>query len=266
VVLAALALTAAACGERPEPVGRSAHAYPVAVEGATGRETVLVDRPERVVALGRRMHELLARLGVRARLASSADAVQTADLVAAWESDSLGAARVRGQAPVYIAPDESIRDVERALIDLGLLVNRPLRARRLVQRIEARRRTITAAVRNQPVATAFVDLGFFTTIAGRSLAGDLIRQARGHSVAGPAPDPGPFEVVQLVRVDPDVYIATDNSGTTLTSLRNDPRLRGLRAVRAGRFGTIPLRFLQPGPHVDEGLERIARLLHPNAFR
>jgi iron complex transport system substrate-binding protein len=212
------------------------------------------------------MHELLDELGVRARLASSADAVRAADLVAAWASDSLGAARARRQAPVYVAPDESIRDVERAAIDLGLLVDRPERARRLVQTIEARRRRIAAAVRDQPVVTTFIDLGFFTTIAGRSLAGDLVRQARGHSVAGPAPDPGPFEVVQLVRVDPDVYIATDDSGTTLTSLRNDPRLSELRAVREGRFGTIPLRFLQPGPHLGDGLERIARLLHPDAFR
>jgi iron complex transport system substrate-binding protein len=212
------------------------------------------------------MQELLDQLGVRARLAPSADAVRAADLVAAWASDSLGAARVRRQAPVYVAPDESIRDVERAVIDLGLLVDRPVRARRLVRTIEARRRKIAAAVRNQPVVTAFIDLGFFTTIAGRSLAGDLVRQARGHSVAGPAPDPGPFEVVQLVRVDPDVYIATDDSGTTLASLRNDPRLSELQAVREGRFGTIPLRFLQPGPHLAEALERIARLLHPNAFR
>jgi iron complex transport system substrate-binding protein len=212
------------------------------------------------------MRELLDQLGVRARLASSADAVRAADLVAAWASDSLGAARARRQAPVYVAPDESIREVERAVIDLGLLVDRPVRARRLVQTIEARRSRIAAAVRDQPVVTVFIDLGFFTTIPGRSLGGDLVRQARGHSVAGPAPDPGPFEVIQLVRVDPDVYIATDDSGTTLASLRNDPRLSELRAVREGRFGTIPLRFLQPGPHLGEGLERIARLLHPNAFR
>jgi len=37
-------------------------------------------------------------------------------------------------------------------------------------------------------------------------------------------------------------------------------------VRDGRFEILPQRFVQAGPQIGNGLARVARILHPNAFR
>src|SRR5205085_5616659 len=70
--------------------------------------------------------------------------------------------------PVYFAPQNSIRDVEHAVTQLGLLVGRPVAARRLVHRIEGARRQVAARLRRAPRVSVFVDTGFFTTVPDTS--------------------------------------------------------------------------------------------------
>jgi hypothetical protein len=53
-------------------------------------------------------------------------------------------------------------------------------------------------------------------VSSRGLLGDLIREAHGKSVAGPSPEPGPFPLGRLQEFDPEVYLATSDSGRTLT--------------------------------------------------
>jgi ABC-type Fe3+-hydroxamate transport system substrate-binding protein len=77
---------------------------------------------------------------------------------------------------------------------------------------------------------------------------------------------GPIDLADLLQLDPDAYLATSDSMLTLADLRRNPRTRKLRAVRKGRFMVVNVDLLQPGPQIGEGLTRIARLLHPNAFR
>jgi iron complex transport system substrate-binding protein len=112
----------------------------------------------------------------------------------------------------------------------------------------------------------FVDTGFFTTVSDQSLVGDLIREARGRNVAGQQEDAGPVELRELAELNPRVYIATSDSGTTLRDLRRKAGTRKLPAVRRGRFAIVDAALLEPGPRVGDGLVAIARALHPDAFR
>lgn len=269
VIALGFVLLATACGERAEPTGAEAPLYPVTVQGAGPRATVVREAPQQIVAFGAGMLDVLSVLGVGTRVVEGTreKARPEADLVVAWSSsDVAGVERAARGRPVYLGPDESVRKVERAIVELGLLVGEPLRARELVAAIERRRLEVTGRIAGRPAVTVFIDLGFFTTLSDRSLAGDLIRQAGGRSIAGPTPEPGPFNLKELARLDPDVYIATTDSGTTLADLRADPRTRGLTAVRKGRFGIIAPELLEPGPRLAESLEALAQLLHPDAFR
>ena len=273
---------ATACGERDEPTGPGLELYPVTVASAGDRPLVVHSPARRIAVLSPGPHEILRSLGAGRRIAGmpvdSGGVIRIEELrrlkpdliVTSPSVDEMQLSRAAAAAdvPVHVAPGESIREVKRAITQLGLITNQPAGARRLVRDIEAKRRLVQreVEVRQLPPVTVFVDVGFFTTVSDHSLIGDLIREARGRNVAGPRPDPGPVDLRELERLDPDVYIATSDSGTTLAVLKRNPRTRRLRAVREGRFVIVDTALLEPGPRIGEGLLEIARVLHPDAFR
>jgi ABC-type Fe3+-hydroxamate transport system substrate-binding protein len=293
-LLVACAGLAAGCGERGEPTGLQVSLYPVTVTGAEGRPVRMERDARRVVVLTPAAARVLAAVGAgRTIVGAPAGAARRLSSRPLQVVDSRGGIRFgqlerlrpdvvvgsplysaadlrrageAAEAPVYVAPEGSIREVERAISDLGLIVGRPIPARRLVGRIEARRARVLEQLGAAPLVSVFVDTGFFTTVSDRSLIGDVIRTARGRNVAGPAPEPGPFDLDELVRRNPRVYVATSESETTLRTLRRNPKTKRLAAVRAGRFATVRAELLEPGPELGRGIAALTRILHPDVFR
>lgn len=273
-----LLLAGTACGERPEPTGALAQSYPVTVQGGGDRPTIVRSAPRRIVPVGAGPRAVLAGLGLGRRVITVNDtlvglplvgAIRHAKpdlIVASSETDPLDLARARSAtgAQVYVEPAGSLDDVVQAIGELGLLVGKPVDARRLTARIEAQRQAVAKDVAGTPLVTAFVDTGDFSTISSRSLLGNLIELAHGASVAGASPEQGPFPLGRLLRVDPDVYLATAGSGRTLRQLRRHATVRRLKAVRAGRFAVLPADATVAGPGVGRALRQVARALHPDA--
>jgi ABC-type Fe3+-hydroxamate transport system substrate-binding protein len=275
-----LLLAASGCGERSEPTGPQARVYPVTVQDAADRNLVVRAPSRRVAVLFPAAGSILRALGAGSLVVGSPLTVrQTLDVaklrrlkpdlvVAADGTDERVLSRVAAaaKARIYLAPVDSIRAVERSITGLGLLVGRPVAARGVVHRIEAKRRAVARRLAREPVVSTFVDTGFLTTVSDNTLAGDLIREAHGSNIAGPDPDPGPFDPGRLRELNPDVYLATSDAEVDLPGLRRDPDTKRLKAVRDGHFGIVDVRLLQPGPQIGAALEQIARLLHPDAFR
>jgi iron complex transport system substrate-binding protein len=270
-----LVLGGSACGERSEPTGPNAHLYPVTV--TTERPIVVNEPAKRIVVLDPAAESILNGLGVGGRVvlkqmegAFDVRAVRRArpDLIVAApdasEHDLSRAAAATG-AIVYTAPGDSIRQVERAITQLGLLTGRPVAARRLVRRTENRRHLVAERLARVANVSVFVDTGFMTTVPDQSLIGDVLREAHGTNVFGDTSQAGPVDIPDLLRLDPQVYLATSDSEVTLKDLRVGPT-RKLRAVRDGRFVVADAVLLQPGPRIGDGLMQVARLLHPDAFR
>jgi cobalamin transport system substrate-binding protein len=277
VAAALLAIGATGCGERAEPTGPTVNLYPLTL--LNGDRRLIVTGPaERIAALDRPTASIVRALGAGGRIVAGPIGVRPdfaalrrarPDLiVAADTTDAQVLDRVATvtHARVYTAPGNSIRQVERAITQLGLLTGRPVQARALVHGIETRRALVTARLAGVRSVTVFVDTGFFTTVPDESLIGDLVRQAHATNVAGQAASGVPVEIAQLRHYDPDVYVALSDSGLTLADLRRDPRTRRLRAIRNGRFVILGAGLVQPGPQIGDGLVRLARLLHPDAFR
>jgi iron complex transport system substrate-binding protein len=275
-----LLLGATACGERAEPTGSLVQVYPVTVQGAGDRAAVVSAVPRRIVPLGAGPRGILKALGLEKRTVTVNDSLVGLPLVgeirrahpdlivASSDTDPLDLARARTatKATIYVEPGSSLDDVVEAVGDIGLLTNQPLAARHVTAAIQKTRRQVAARLQGEPTVTVFVDTGDFSTVSTRSLFGDLIREAHGESVAGVSPEPGPFPLRRLVQLDPEVYLATSDSGRTLKGLRAQPGTKGLRAIRSGRFDIVSTAVVTPGPKVGQALVEIARILHPNAFR
>jgi ABC-type Fe3+-hydroxamate transport system substrate-binding protein len=277
-VAAFLLLAGSACGQRHEPTGALVQSFPVTVQGGGDRPTVVRAAPRRIVPVGPGPRAVLDALGLGRRVVRVNDTLVGLPLVAAIrharpdlivassDTDPLDLARARTAtgAAVYVEPASGIKDVVQAIGEIGLITSRPVQARRLTAAIEAKRRAVAARVASAPATTAFVDTGGFSTISTRSLLGDLIQLARGRSVAGVSPEQGPFPLQRLVQLDPDVYLATADSGRTLSQLRSHGFVRRLRAVRTGRFAVLSADATVAGPHIGRALEEVAQILHPDA--
>lgn len=294
-LLVAAALLCAACGERSEPLGTVAQTYPVSVHGAGDRPTVLKQRAERIVVLDPGPTETLLALGVGPRLVGVPDGLAKGEAAEAREVvrptgqvdvdavvrlkpdlivttstiDELDVARAQREsgAAVYVQPDNSIVNIEQGTIDLGFLTGEAARGRQLVGKIELQVAQVEDRMTEAARVSVFVDTGFFITVPERSLLGDLVRIAKGESIAGANAGQGPFPIKEIVRANPDVYLATSDARVTLAGLREQDGLSRIKALRKHRLEVVPVGLVtRAGARIGEGLMAVAKALHPNAFR
>lgn len=284
-----LALVAAACGERPEPLAAELSPYPATVRGA-GEEPVVVEAPpRRVVALTPAAAELAAALGAGERLVgvpsgvavpgateartvvrpsglfevSEVAALDPDAILASPEADPDLLARVarRTGALVYLHPNTSIRDVVRAALELGFVLGEPVAARRLAASIRRDVARVDAAVAGRPPVRVFVDLGFFVPAPPDSLVADLVRRAGGILVPAGRNEPAALTPCQVVRLDLDLVLLVVEPGdpprppaTAFAACPAEVRQETVAAERVARAG----------PEIAAGLADVARALHGDA--
>jgi cobalamin transport system substrate-binding protein len=289
LLLLFVAAIASGCGARSEPLGPLAQEYPVRVEGAGDRAAVLTAPAERIVVLDPGSAELLVALGAGERLVGvpagldepppEADLVVQAtgqvsvdgairlqpDLIVATPTvDQVDVARTEREsgAVAYVQPASSVDDVVRGVIELGFLAGEAAAARALAGSIREEVGQVERRVAGAASVPVFIDTGFLITVPERSLIGDLVRRARGQSVAGLNPGPEPFEACEVARLEPAVLLLVVEPGRPADSpsFRNCPRGADIRVER------VPADLvLRPGPQLGEALAAVARALHPDAF-
>jgi ABC-type Fe3+-hydroxamate transport system substrate-binding protein len=153
-------------------------------------------------------------------------------------------------------------DVERGVLELGFLLAKAPEARRLVGNMRRAATRIETRLATESVVPVFVDTGFLITISDRSLAGDLVRRARGRNVAGANPSPEPFKPCEVVGLGARVVIVVRERG-------RQPPAADFGACPGGRrirVAKISSELFLPGPNVAKALEAVAHALHPDAFR
>jgi len=96
----------------------------------------------------------------------------------------------------------------------------------------------------------------------------LIARAGGQNIgASLSSEWGQISLEELIRQDPDLMIlGTANYGETPEKVRQRPGWNRLRAVREGRIYPINADLIsRPGPRIVDGLEALARIIHPELF-
>lgn len=162
--------------------------------------------------------------------------------------------------------DDSFSDIFANIRDLGAASGHPAQARALVASLQAKTRALRATeiAGGRPRVFVVIQAQPIWTVGPQSYIATLVALAGGTNAVESLPQPyAQYSAEALVRLQPDVIVATNDSGLT-SALSREP-WRSLRAVARRRvYVTADDAILvRPGPRYNEGLAwLIERLRQP----
>jgi iron complex transport system substrate-binding protein len=264
-----------------------------------GREVTLAAPPARIISLVPSVTETLYALGAEERLVGVTDfcdyppAARQRPSVGGMVNPNLEAivalkpdlviATTEGNReetfaqlerlgiPTYLVAVHLVSDVTDLIARLGALTGREHAAGPVLARLERRIEAVKRAVAPRPRPRVLYVLWPEPLIVpGRTaLVTELIRLAGGEPVTAGEADAYPrYSLEAAVAKAPDVILLANHGANTgpidETKWR---RLASLPAIRAGRLHRVDGNLLHRyGPRVVDGLEQLARAIHPEAFK
>lgn len=177
--------------------------------------------------------------------------------------------------PVFAVTPDSFGGVLKSLQSLGRVLKADQEAGRLVQHIRERVSAVRRVVqgRSRPRVLYLVWSEPLVAAGPATFVGDLLEMAGGENILRERsvayPHLGWEEVVGRA---PEVILVAEHREPDRPAAgvggprSNWSRWQGIPAVRSGRVLELPGdTILRPGPRVAEGLEVLARAIHPEAF-
>ena len=140
---------------------------------------------------------------------------------------------------------------------------------RLVEKITAQFDKVKRRIAPAPRRSTLLAVGLrpLVAVGGKNFLDELITLAGGENIAGNASQPwlnlpDEYVVAKAPQVIIQAGMGSDASGPT----RQWSDLKSIPAVKERRVYTYNSdKILRPGPRIGEGLEEIARLIHPECF-
>ena len=171
---------------------------------------------------------------------------------------------------VFVTDPHDLEGMFRSIDRIGQILGHTEQATQLVKKLRERTNAVEQAVKHaKPVRVFYQVSGEPLYAAGRdAFVTDLMRRAGAVSVTADVPGAWPkYSSESALAAKPDAIILPTGgsmgaaNSTVAEALRNSP------AALAGRVYRINDDYLaRPGPRLVDGLEAIARALHPEAFK
>jgi cobalamin transport system substrate-binding protein len=140
---------------------------------------------------------------------------------------------------------------------------------RLVRKLTLQFDKVTNRVAHTPRRSTLMVVGLrpLVAVGGKNFLDELITLAGGANIARNAPQPWlnlPDEYV--VAKAPQIIIEAGMGSDTAAPARHWSDLKSIPAVKERRVYTYNSdKILRPGPRIGDGLEELARLIHPECF-
>jgi iron complex transport system substrate-binding protein len=163
----------------------------------------------------------------------------------------------------------SVNDILSSIKSIARLLGSPEAGEKLVDKITLQFDEIKKRVASAPRRTTLLAVGLrpLVVVGGKNFINELIFFAGGENIAGNADQPWlnlPDEYV--VAKAPQVIIEAGMGSERGDSAKHWDDLKSIPAVREHRvYAYQSDKILRPGPRIGEGLEEIARLVHPECF-
>lgn len=289
----AVALWVAALGLLAALPAAAAPGFPLTVRDALGRRVTVPRPPQRIVSTAPSVTEVLFALGLGRRVVGVSDAddyppeglrgkarvggvILNAERILTLRPDLVvGVAGLQqGQLerlirlglPVLAVEARSLEETFAQVHLLGRVTGRAPAAEQLVAGLRTRTAEVMRRVQGRAGPRVYVEIWDqpLQTAGAGTFIHDLVRRAGGRNLFADLrgwPQVAPEAVILR---DPEVILLT-YPGRRRLVVR--PGWARVSAVRAGRVHEVDASLIsRPGPRLVDGLEQIARLLHPGAFR
>ncbi|MFQ5924426.1 MAG: ABC transporter substrate-binding protein [Dehalococcoidia bacterium] len=263
-----------------------------------GRTVTIAETPGRVVSLAPSITEILFALGLGDRVVGVTDysdypeealakprvggywqpslekiVALTPDLLLMTERpDLISEFENLGLTFVVLDPDDMdgiLKNIEL----IGQITGVEQRAEALTADMEARIEAVVAKTGEAPKPRVFYvidasDPSKPWTAGGGTFIDALIGLAGGENIAATAGQWTQFSLEAVVNADPEIIIADAGMGTALAP--DLERLSGWKEIGAVKEGKVYLidgaLTSRPGPRIVDGLEEMARIIHPELFQ
>lgn len=171
---------------------------------------------------------------------------------------------------VYVTDPRSLDDVLRSIKMLSELLGEAARGEQVVNELRARAGRVEEAVKSSKPVRVFyqVSAAPLYTIGREAFLTDLIRRAGGESVTANVPGAFPrYSDEAALATQPEAIIMSVDSAMDASNAKPAASLEKSPAVLNKRvYGINGDLLSRPGPRLVEGLEQMARALHPEAFK
>ena len=293
--VALLFTTALACAPAPRPEVSSATQQ---LTDDAGRNVTLPVRVDRVITLAPNLTEIVFAVGAGDRLVGNTTYCdyppEAKNVTKIGDTLHPSLERIIGLKPqvvlistasqletftqqlqnqniaVFVTDPHDLEGVFRSIEQVGRILNQQEQANALVQKLRTRTNAVEEAVRQaQPVRVFYQASGEPLYTAGHdAFVTDLIRRAGGFSVTADVPGAWPkFSNESALAAKPDAIILPTGGSMGASNSTPAEALRSSPAVQTGRVYKINDDHLaRPGPRMVDGLEEMARALHPEAFK
>lgn len=300
-----LAACAPAASSSQSPVATSTPSvapYPLSLTDDAGRVVAIPEDPARIVSLAPSNTEILCALGACDRLVGVTDfddyppeVTDVADVVIGAQVDiekvvaadpQLVLAAGNGQTPstvidrmaelgypVLVLYPETLEELYADIELVGQAIAAPAQATGVVTGMRERAQAVTEAVASADRPRTFYEVGVFQgtiyTAGADSFLASLLSTAGAEPITGD-PLSTAIQLEDLVAADPELILLGDaayDPSITPESLAARPGWEGMTAVVGGRILVVaedPV-ITRPGPRLIDGLEALARLIHPELF-
>lgn len=176
----------------------------------------------------------------------------------------------------FVVDPKDIDGIFKDIELLGKVTGTEGKAKKLINDMKKDISYVSSRVKDAPRVKVFyiidaTDLTFPWTAGPGSFIDALITMAGGENIAAKAPGAWvQFSIEQIVSSDPEIIILPAKHGTAFTppeTLKGHPAWRGITAVRQDRIYTIDGDLVdRTGPRIVQGLEEMAKIIHPELFK
>jgi len=271
--------------------------YPLTIKDSFEREVCIEKEPSRVISLAPSITEIIFAIGSEEKLVGRTEycdypkEVSDIDIIGNIEEPNIekmvelepdiviAATHFKKEAlekletlgiPVIILYDgENFEEVYKVIKTIGEIFNRFTEAENVIHNMKQKVEEVMDKVKDQEKPSVYYVVGFGEygdyTAGGDTFIGKMIEMAGGENVAKEV-DGWTYSLEKLVEQDPDILICSKYFDSK-AGIEKANGYKELSAVKEGRLYEMDNDLLdRPGTRLADGLEELARLIHPNMFK
>ncbi|MBP2026809.1 iron complex transport system substrate-binding protein [Acetoanaerobium pronyense] len=270
--------------------------YPMTIVDSYGRAVELETEPQRVISIAPSITEIIYSIDAQEKLVGRTDFCDypedvieiesigsltdpsiekimeiNPDIVIAsthFKEDVLKKMEELGIKVLILYGPESFEGVYETVEKVGAILNKEENAKTVVNQMKEKVEYVTSRVqgREKPSVYYVVGYGEFGdyTATGETFISKMIEMAGGSNAADDAQG-WKYSIEKVLEKDPDILICSKYFDTK-TGIENANGYSQLTAVKEGRLFEIDNNKLdRQGTRLADGLEELAKLIHPDAF-